>query len=295
MICLRSVFQNFSKKFIINLRTFLVGLSNRYFKFILFLFILCTLYLVPTITNAAQVTVIWDASVESVAGYRVHYGTTRGDYDYSVNVGNSKSCTISGLLEGVTYYFAATAYNDIDESDYSDEIGYTIPSGSTTVYEDAEDGTTLRWKIYDASPEGATIKNVYDNELQCRVIQFSGSGTSNGYRLRNDDGTPWQDSSQFVIQWSMKYSENFVVYIDVQTTSGHRYLYYTPVNYDDLGSSEYIHHGLGSDVIDGGWHTFVRDLKVDLDEAQPGVKILEVNGFLIRGSGKVDDIILLNQ
>ena len=48
--------------------------------------------------------------------------------------------------------------------------------------------------------------------------------------------------------------------------------------------------GLGTDAMDGQWHTFVRDLQADLNMAQPGVTILEVNGFLIRGSGMVDDI-----
>ncbi|CAB1063316.1 hypothetical protein D1BOALGB6SA_8099, partial [Olavius sp. associated proteobacterium Delta 1] len=43
------------------------------------------------------------------------------------------------------------------------------------------------------------------------------------------------------------------------------------------------------------WHTFVSDLQVDLEAAQPGVEILEVNGIFIRGSGRVDDIKLLNQ
>jgi len=80
------------------------------------------------------------------------------------------------------------------------------------------------------------------------------------------------------------------VYIDVETTAGHRYIYYTPEDYDGLGDGKYVHHGLGSDVIAGQWHTFVRDLQADLEEAQPGEEILEVNGFLIRGSGRVDDI-----
>ncbi len=46
--------------------------------------------------------------------------------------------------------------------------------------------------------------------------------------------------------------------------------------------------------MDGQWQTFYRDLQADLEEAQPGVTILEVNGFLIRGSGRVDDIRLLS-
>ena len=41
----------------------------------------------------------------------MHYGTISGVYAYNVNVGNNTSCTISGLEEGTTYYFAATAYN----------------------------------------------------------------------------------------------------------------------------------------------------------------------------------------
>ena len=42
--------------------------------------------------------------------------------------------------------------------------------------------------------------------------------------------------------------------------------------------------------MDGQWHTFLTDLQADLSDAQPGVTILEVNGFLIRGSGKLDNI-----
>ena len=88
----------------------------------------------------------------------------------------------------------------------------------------------------------------------------------------------------------MRYSEDCIIYADVQTTAGHRYLCYRPDDYDALGSGEYIHHGIGSWAIDGQWHTFVRDLQADLADAQPGVDILEVNGFLIRGSGRLDDI-----
>lgn len=182
----------------------------------------------------------------------------------------------------------------IDRIFITNDMEY-VPEGlgeenSITIYEDAEDGTINGWSIYDNRPLGATITNGYDEERQSSIIQFTGSGKNNGYRLRNDDRSKWCNSSQFVVEWSMKYSEPFTVYIDVETTEGHRYIYYTPVDYDNLKNGEYVHHGLGSDVIDGQWHTFVRDLQADLEEAQPGVTLLEVNGFLIRGSGRVDDI-----
>jgi hypothetical protein len=166
---------------------------------------------------------------------------------------------------------------------------------STNVYEDAEDGTTNGWGIYDNSPEGAVIENIFDDERQSRVIRFTGNGRDNGYFLRTEDLRWWHDSAHFFVEWSMKYSEVFTVYVKIKTSNGDRSLYYTPEDVNRLGSDRYIHHGLGSDVVDGQWHTFVRDLSADLEEAQPDATILEVNIFSIRGSGSVDDIKLHNQ
>lgn len=88
-------------------------------------------FLIPfsAVVNASTVTLAWDQNVESdIAGYRVHYGTSTRNYDYSIDIGNYTSCTISDLQEGTTYYFAATAYNSqLNESDFSEEITYTIP------------------------------------------------------------------------------------------------------------------------------------------------------------------------
>jgi hypothetical protein len=79
--------------------------------------------------RAATVTIAWDKNLESdIAGYKMHYGTTSGSYDYSVDVGNYTSSAISGLAEGTTYYFAATAYNTNNiESSLSEELVHTIP------------------------------------------------------------------------------------------------------------------------------------------------------------------------
>jgi hypothetical protein len=122
------------------------------------------------------------------------------------------------------------------------------------------------------------------------VIELSGSGSDNGYRLGNEDGGSWHNTSQFVAEWSMQYAEYFSCYVDVESTAGHRYIYYTPDDYDLLGSGEYVHYGLTSIAMDGQWHTFVRDLEADLQQAQPGVSVVEVNGLFIRGSGRMDDI-----
>ena len=198
--------------------------------------------------------------------------------------------TFTAPSDGMDAYPMTFQLSVTDKGGLISQDACIVTLGAATVYEDAEDGKTYGWSIYDNRPKRAKISNVFDDECQSRVIQLRGAGTRNGYVLRNEDGSPWHNSEQFTIQWSMKYDEDFVVYLDVETTAGHRYIYYTPDDYDDLGSDKYVHHGLGSLATDGKWRTFTRDLQADLEDAQPGVTILEVNGFLIRGSGRVDDI-----
>ena len=192
--------------------------------------------------------------------------------------------------------------NDSDNDGYLDgdeQTAGTDPAdpsspapSSTVMYEDAEDMATLGWVVFDVDPVGASINNVFDTDRQSRVIELTGTGMQNGYRFRNDDGSPWNNTTQSIIQWSMNYAEDFYVYVYVNTTLGNRFIYYTPDDYDGLGSGTYVHYGLGSSVIDGQWHTFTRDLQADLDAAQPGNIILEVNSLYIRGSGRLDDISL---
>jgi len=71
----------------------------------------------------------WIPNTETdLAGYNVYYGTATGNYDIMINVGDQTSYTVTGLEEGKTYYFAATAYDTSgNESDYSTEASETIP------------------------------------------------------------------------------------------------------------------------------------------------------------------------
>ena len=162
------------------------------------------------------------------------------------------------------------------------------------IYEDANDGNTLGWNVYDKNPTGAAITNVFDTDQGSQVIELSGTRTGNGYRLRLEDYSLWNNTSHTILQWSMNYAENFAVYIQLETTNGLRYMYYTPTDADKLDMGTHVHYGLGSAAKDGTWHTFTRDLQADLDFAQPGNSILEVDGIWIRGSGLLDDIAMLS-
>src|SRR2546427_5810795 len=96
------------------------------------LFVTCALpalcFLAPALSSAAQVTLAWDPNTEpDLAGYKVYYGTSSGSYQFSVDVGNQTSYTLSGLLDGRIYYFAATAYNlSLAESGFSNEVSKAI-------------------------------------------------------------------------------------------------------------------------------------------------------------------------
>ncbi len=210
-------------------------------------------------------------------------------------------CPFSAHAASVAYTYDARHRLTNAAYDNGAAIGFTydaagnrltrLSSGATfRMYEDAEDGTIDGWEIYDSDPSGAAIANVDDPERNSKVIEFRGSGTNNGYRLRNADGSYWNDTRFRILEWSMKYSENFAVYIAVQTKDGFRYLHYTPTTTDKLGEGTYIHHGFGKLAADGSWRTYARDLEYDLKQAQPANELWAVLGFLIRGSGRVDDI-----
>ncbi|MCW5552549.1 MAG: fibronectin type III domain-containing protein [Verrucomicrobiae bacterium] len=84
----------------------------------------------PHATTAKNVTLAWDASTSpGVVGYRVYHGVASRNYTNQFSAGSATSGTLSNLVEGTTYYIAATAVNDLGvESEFSEELAYTIPT-----------------------------------------------------------------------------------------------------------------------------------------------------------------------
>lgn len=93
----------------------------------------CSLFVHPS-SLAFQLTLEWDPNVEQdLAGYILYYGTASRNYSYDVDIGDETSCTISGLRDGVRYYFAVTAYDDEgNESSYSSEVCFPDCSQNTS-------------------------------------------------------------------------------------------------------------------------------------------------------------------
>jgi|GEM_PF-5459473 len=160
-------------------------------------------------------------------------------------------------------------------------------------YEDAEDGDTVGWKVYDNQPPGA-VANVLDAGLNSRIIDLTstdpGDGVGTGFIY------PANHLGPYTIQWKARHlSKDFRLYVSVFTTDGHRYLQYKPgkegvSNNNNKGYLTYEIEG----VNDGQWYTITRDLEKDLDKLQPGNKINRVYGFLVRGKTQIDYIAFLS-
>lgn len=93
------------------------------------LVVLLVLLLVPK-AFAQSVTLAWDreAATNNIASYHVYWGVASRVYTNSISAGTNITATVTNLVRGVNYYFAATATatNGL-ESDYSLEVSYRPP------------------------------------------------------------------------------------------------------------------------------------------------------------------------
>lgn len=83
----------------------------------------------PALAATTSVTLVWNPLADpSVAGYNIYYGGSSHLYTNELTVGRATNVTISGLIEGTTYHFAATTYSALGmESPFSSELVYLVP------------------------------------------------------------------------------------------------------------------------------------------------------------------------
>jgi hypothetical protein len=110
-----------------------------------------------------SVTLAWNPSISlDVAGYMIYYGTASRVYaSVQLVPGNATRVTISGLVPGTTYYFAATTVDVLgNESGFSNEASYTMP-------------VTPAALVLSASPGGRFSCAVSGDAGQQYVVQAS--------------------------------------------------------------------------------------------------------------------------
>ena len=86
--------------------------------------------------TAGSVMLAWNPSISTnVVGYNIYYGPASGVYTNSISVAGATAtnATITGLVQGAMYYFAATASDALgNQSPYSNETTYSVPLTSSS-------------------------------------------------------------------------------------------------------------------------------------------------------------------
>lgn len=153
---------------------------------------------------AGQATLSWTAPTTNVdgtlltdlAGYKIYYGTASGNYPTVINVNNVLTHTISGLTDGMTYYFVATAYDfTYNESNYSNEVSKAV-TGTTGITAP----TALR-----VSVNGGIVTLNWDKPNVGNVAigyQISQGNTSGLYTAIYDVGSGYPDSTPCIVSYS---------------------------------------------------------------------------------------------
>jgi hypothetical protein len=90
--------------------------------------IVAALFFTLTSVAVQKVTLAWQPSATpGVVGYNIYFGLVSGQYISKVTVTNGSSGTVTGLTEGLTYYFTVTVFTASGESLPSNEVAYVVP------------------------------------------------------------------------------------------------------------------------------------------------------------------------
>ena len=127
-----------------------------------------TLLLFVPLLKAGSATISWDANSEpDLAGYKIYYGHSSGNYQSQIYVGNVTSHRLTGVEEGQQYYFAVTAIDfSGNESNFSNEVEIVISESASDDPDTETNNTqTLIGKAYN-------YPNPFKDDLEKTVIRY---------------------------------------------------------------------------------------------------------------------------
>ena len=167
--------------------------------------LLIILPLSPKSAYPAQTTLVWDPVIHpDVAGYMVYYGTSSGDYDVSLDVGNWTSVTIAGLDGSETYYFAATAYSIYgEESAFSNEVQW--PSTTANNGGGGGGGCFIATAAYGSAiePHVTVLSDFRDRYLLTNSLRHAFEDLYYEYSPSMADFIARIDNLRAVVRWSL--------------------------------------------------------------------------------------------
>ncbi|MDB4224437.1 BNR repeat-containing protein [Granulosicoccus sp.] len=160
-----------------------------------------------------------------------------------------------------------------------------------TLYFDGEDGSVGPWEHYVGQESPELLQNIFDEKSLSRVIQIQGVELEQGSvlgGLNAENG--WNNSTEFTLNWRMSIDSTYVIEVPIDTLLGKRFLVYQANFPSTILFGRYLYLSLGHDSLKETWMTYARDLSKDLEESEPGNRLLAVNGMIFRGSGRLDEV-----
>ena len=164
-----------------------------------------------------SVSLSWNPNTDAnVTGYALYVGNTSGNYSSRIDVSSNTTSTLSGLSNGATYYFVATAYDSAGvESTPSNEAQFAAPTNNPpalnpiTNYNvavfsdlviqnnatDSISGKKLTYSLAAGAPTNMTIDPT--NGLLEWPVPASAAGTTNTITVQvTDSSTPPETAIQ---------------------------------------------------------------------------------------------------
>ncbi|MDZ7366230.1 MAG: fibronectin type III domain-containing protein [candidate division KSB1 bacterium] len=154
---------------------------------LMFCVVQCLGILPPSFLLAGSLKASWNANTEpDLAGYKIYYGESSGNYTSSINVGKVTQYTVNQLKDGVVYYFAVTAYDSAgNESGYSLEVSAKVPAVDsappTVASVTPHDQTTLEIKFSEAVSQASALNKfnyAIDNGITIAGAAFQQGSTT---------------------------------------------------------------------------------------------------------------------
>ncbi len=185
---------------------------------------------------------------------------------------------------------------------------------ATTVYYNGENDDIGEWTIQNGSLDSANLREVHDDTLNSRVMEFTDGGL---YQLRLPNNQLWNNETERVLSFDMNLDSSFTINVYVNTEQGWRKLFLNGLNIhvghhnggirfafggnrlfrNGTRNTGFIHRGWGTNPEyrnnRNGWVRVTVDLDRVLRDLEPDNRVTRVLFMRIAGTaGRIDNVTL---
>jgi predicted nucleic acid-binding Zn-ribbon protein len=183
----------------------------------------------PAVTMAAQVTLKWDASSTPADGYTVYQRVGNEAFNYTSPAWpkdgnkqtNKNTCTLSGLTEGLTYYFVARAHNGKDVSSDSNEVSYKVPVATSPTQSPTKEADDSQQVNDDDNPTANDNKDDIIQQRSDGIVSIEAEKFSDNVSVKSHTWKPVTPPSGYTGSGAMQAKPNNSKYNQTNNNEGY--------------------------------------------------------------------------